>query len=1173
MGYLHDTGGVDTLAYFAQQLQKTKAAVLLLDADFFASPLILDQALPLLLTAVEQGTLRIFPVLVGPCQLELYPGIARYQPAHDSSRPLWVIATPQRREEWWAQVAQTIYTAAFASGEQDGKQLSHAEKIASEQKTNVRPRKQQNIRQPGLFDQPMTTPSFPVTLNHPQGTVIGEHNTVTISFYNTTPAVPVASEPPLQLDDFLAVYREKLHDDPEIAKLQILGMREPLSVSDLYVRVRLHDDPRPHSRLDFEQQQSRDPLMALQQRQAWIERRSSSSMDPAEAVKRHRNCVIVGDPGAGKTTLLKRLTLSAIDGALEAMPVLPLYIKLHKVARKQQFDLFAASVDVLVAYGFSRAQVTLLLEERMKAGDILLLLDALDETVIGETSQAAEESYRQVHEAILNMKRRFNRIPVVVTARKAGYFQRGQLPGFTELEVLDFLPRDIEEFIGKWFRHGSEERQALAPRLIAALKNNPRIATLAANPLLLSLLAITYEHDDPTLPESRADLYKRCVDTLLSRWDAERFIPRYHILNREDRKQLLQQVAWHFHQQGLRYFSKRDLCPLIEDFLESLGKSSALTEAVLQEVAGEEGLLREQADEIYGFLHLTMQEYFVAVFANEDVNLLLPYLGSPWWEEIVLLFAGQVRDASMLLAYLVTYRGVDEVPEDIFSTKLVLAGRCLAARPRLRTDRSLRDTIPQRLFQLLEEVPYALLRQHVAEVLTEIARTDPYRSIAGKLLSYMLTMPEEGAPLSQDALFEVLSSFGSEQLASLLLDLSLEQHTLTASPFFLDIFSRYGTSDMASRLLPLLNDAQADNWFRMYVISLLGAIGDHIVLPTLHRLLRDTQQDELLRVACIKSLAMLKDLSIVPALLAFLADPHTSKTLLSTSIIALRRIRDRSIVADVVQLLSDLFLSEDVRIEISLLVDVLYEEHIVAHLASLLHDSSLGAGLRARIATLLVHHGGSTFEEDLIHLVNDEATNISIRCAIIRGYGLKGNSAYIPLLQKLTLEKQPEEVHNETVLALAMLGDHHALQELLQLCMQKQFAERHQRQLALRCLALHSDVAELLPLLEGTTLSLEWRIYLVRQLRKRDEKTVILPLLELLHRRVIIREVRAVIADVIGMLADDEATVHQLVDLLPGSDIANQIHQALWSVCRRAGVTVIASGPGNTQLRVEKRRH
>ncbi|WP_201384740.1 HEAT repeat domain-containing protein [Ktedonobacter sp. SOSP1-52] len=1146
--------------------------MLLLDADFFASSFLLDQALPLLFKAVEQGTLRIFPVIVGPCQLELYPEIARYYPAHDSSRPLWVTA-PQRREEWWAQVAQTIYTAAFVSDEQHGKQLSHAEEIASEQKANVHPRKQQNIRQPGLFDQPLMNPSFPVTLDHPQGTVIGEHNTVTISFYNTTPATPVASEPPLQLDDFLAVYREKLHDDPEIAKLQILGMREPLSVSDLYVRVRLHDDPRPHSRLDHEQQQLRDPLMALQQRQAWVERRSSSSMDPAEAVKRHRSCVIVGDPGAGKTTLLKRLALSVIDGALEDMPVLPIYIKLHKVARKQQFDLFTASVDVLVAYGFSSTQVTPLLEERMEAGDVLLLLDALDETVVGETSQAAEESYRQVHEAILNMKRRFHRAPVVVTARKAGYFQRGQLPGFTELEILDFLPKDIEEFIGKWFSHGSEERQALGPRLTAALKNSPRIATLIANPLLLSLLAITYEHDDPTLPESRADLYKRCVDTLLSRWDADRFISRHHILNREDRKQLLQQVAWHFHQQGLRYFSKRDLRPLVGDFLESLGKSPTLMEAVLQEIAGEEGLLREQADEVYGFLHLTIQEYFVAVFANEDMNLLLPYLGSPWWEEIVLLFAGQVRDASALLTHLVTYRGVDEVPEDIFSTKLILAGRCLAARPRLSTNRSLRDTIPQRLFQLLEEAPYALLRQHAAEVLTEIARTDPDGGIAGRLLSYAQTTSEDGSLLPLDVLFEALSSFGSEQLASRLLHLSLEQRTLTAYPFFLDIFSRYGTADMASHLLPLLEDTQADSWFRMDVISLLGVIGDRSIVPTLHRLLRDTQQDELLQVACIKSLAVLKDVSVVPVLLAFLADPRTSKTLLSTSITALVRIRDRSIVADVVQLLSDPFLSEEVRIEISRLVDVLYEESVLAYLVSLLHDSFLGAGLRARIAALLVRRGGPTFEEDLMHLLRDETTNISIRCAIIRGYGLQGNIAYLPLLQKLTSEKQPEEVHNEAVLALAMLGDHHAFQVLLQLCMQKRFAERHQRQLALRCLALHSDIAELLPLLEGTTLPLEWRIYLVLQLRKRDEKTVIPPLLELLHRRVIIREVRAVIADVIGMLADDEATVHRLVDLLPGSDIADSIHQALWAVCRRAGVTVIASGPGNMQLRVEKRYH
>src|SRR5205823_1382411 len=107
----------------------------------------------------------------------------------------------------------------------------------------------------------------------------------------------------------------------------------------------------------------------------------------------------------------------------------------------------------------------------------------------------------------------------------------------------------------------------------------------------------------------------------------------------------------------------------------------------------------------YGFLHLTLQEYFTAQYATEQHQLdaLLQHVGDPWWEEVILLYAGRTRDASPLLEYL-----MDEIQDDIFCTNLVLAGRCLAARPTIRNT-ALREEVTSRLFDKLLNTQYSLI--------------------------------------------------------------------------------------------------------------------------------------------------------------------------------------------------------------------------------------------------------------------------------------------------------------------------------------------------------------------------------------------------------------------------------------------------------------------------------
>ena len=62
-------------------------------------------------------------------------------------------------------------------------------------------------------------------------------------------------------------YRKALHADPRIARLQILDMSRPLEVTDIFVRVRVHEEARLLYDIDpllSEAEKQRDPNMLLQ---------------------------------------------------------------------------------------------------------------------------------------------------------------------------------------------------------------------------------------------------------------------------------------------------------------------------------------------------------------------------------------------------------------------------------------------------------------------------------------------------------------------------------------------------------------------------------------------------------------------------------------------------------------------------------------------------------------------------------------------------------------------------------------------------------------------------------------------------------------------------------------------------------------------------------------------
>src|SRR5260370_12694368 len=248
---------------------------------------------------------------------------------------------------------------------------------------------------------------------------------------------------------------------------------------------------------------------------------------------------------------------------------------------------------------------------------------------------------------------------------------------------------------------------------------------LGTNPLLLCLIVMVYESRQD-LPEKRGEVYKECIEALLFRWDTSRDIRRRRRFRTEYKQQLLAEIAWHFHLQGMRYFPEDELLKVIADFLPTVNLLTEESRAILSEIEEENGLLKEQAHGWHGFLHLTLQEYFVAQYLNSMKNgldELLRHCGDPWWEEVMMLYAGSIYDASSLLHELLRLEKRRRFWKDIFHAPLLWAGQCLAVKPRL-VQKGLRDETITRLFDLLMKTPYSLTREQVIKTLVEIEGND-----------------------------------------------------------------------------------------------------------------------------------------------------------------------------------------------------------------------------------------------------------------------------------------------------------------------------------------------------------------------------------------------------------------------------------------------------------------
>jgi energy-coupling factor transporter ATP-binding protein EcfA2 len=455
---------------------------------------------------------------------------------------------------------------------------------------------------------------------------------------------------------------------------------------------------------------------------------------------------VLGSPGAGKTTILQYLALALAKARAGDKRLcdrgkiqrnlgivdwrLPIFIRLSSVAsmlaKARQTEIKPTSLlDILPLIMPADLQNEKIGKHyilgKVKAGKCIFLFDGLDEV-------PTDDEFKDVVQAVESLVVSYPLNKFIVTSRMAGW--RGGVRGdFSVFFVKDFSDDQINKFVDIWYAaveqnavigrledEGEGARVARERRMRArsddlklTLKENIGIRRLAANPMLLSIIAVVHR-SLAALPKERSKLYSQCSRILLEQWDISRGVRVDDTnLKLEQKEAIMRRLAIAFHageigdSGGGREANRINVVSVIAELLPSLGRLAEDADHLLQRLIDRSGIIVERRRGVLSFVHLTFQEYFSAQYLSigeriEHRNFLSTSarIYSDWWHEVSLLYSGLISDASSFIESVIS-EGEDD--ESIFLRRTRLAGLCVGEAVEVRRI-DLRAMVHEKLLQV-----------------------------------------------------------------------------------------------------------------------------------------------------------------------------------------------------------------------------------------------------------------------------------------------------------------------------------------------------------------------------------------------------------------------------------------------------------------------------------------
>jgi formylglycine-generating enzyme required for sulfatase activity len=502
---------------------------------------------------------------------------------------------------------------------------------------------------------------------------------------SSAPTAPPAPSRPLDFDAALDCYIQAVIQD--CLALRLVGLdprasdpgRGKLSLDKLYISL----DTTSHVEEKGKKGERPDP-------------EKSRPLSALEALSQctDRCMVLLGLPGTGKSTFVRYLSLrlaqvrqddtldlTALLPDWQGGTLLPLIIPLGRLAESIPAATKSGAAEnvetFLRQYFLADPRLECLaphLDELLRTQPLLVLFDGLDEVanlhLRPVVIQAVEAFARKFGK---NAASRF-----VVTCRTYSYAhdKAWQLTGWPTYELALFTPEKINQFVSAWYDEHARLEPARASdyarkkeRLLASLHpdDRRRLSEIAPYPIILTMMAVVHTQYSE-LPDTRAQVYEKCVDLLLIQWELERSV----LPGKTEKRSLLdalnvprgkldaalREVAFKAHE-GWAENGSATVGPALvtEDLLSGVLKvyleDSAKVDTFLEYCQSANGLLMLHGTiqlpgavpdspprRVYAFPHLTFEEYLAGRYLEgpgigERVRKRVQ--ASDRWREVVML--------------------------------------------------------------------------------------------------------------------------------------------------------------------------------------------------------------------------------------------------------------------------------------------------------------------------------------------------------------------------------------------------------------------------------------------------------------------------------------------------------------------------------------------------------
>ncbi|MFP4577720.1 MAG: NACHT domain-containing protein [Coleofasciculus sp.] len=304
--------------------------------------------------------------------------------------------------------------------------------------------------------------------------------------------------------------------------------------------------------------------------------------------------------------------------------------------------------------------VSTLLCDKMRQGECLVLLDGLDE-VFNQTSR--QQIVKQIEAFVTD----YPDNKYVITSRIAGYQDVKLGSRFTQFTITQMEFEQVERFLRRWClaiekAQKPEETEEVwrrdaqkeAEELLEAIQGNEGVKRLTGNPLLLTILALIHRNGS-RLPNRRVELYALAVKTLIEDWQLSENLPDAPqvVLRESEVIELLAPLAYWMHEEkpsGLitQAEAEAQLGEKLAELNDEDAEADSVKKAVqefLRRVRETTGLFVERAPNVYGFMHLTFEEYFASRYivdndVSEILEIIQKHQDDARWQEPILLALG-----------------------------------------------------------------------------------------------------------------------------------------------------------------------------------------------------------------------------------------------------------------------------------------------------------------------------------------------------------------------------------------------------------------------------------------------------------------------------------------------------------------------------------------------------